>query len=152
MPRRVHASAWRGPALCLVLSMGLLTSGCATWLPGLYSPGDHLQFLVEAINAEPAEREALWLAAKSAPQTMGSELRLALLQSVRGHSGYNLAGAETRLQALLADDPPPSVAEVAHARLAELRQARECHNEVQSLRERIDQMVDIERNLKDNGR
>lgn len=133
--------------------MGVLTQGCATLLPGLYGAGEHLQFLADAINADPKARESMWVDAKAAlPATTGTELHLALLQSVRGHSGYNPAAAETRLQALLEHDPPDSVAAVARARLTELRQARECHNEVQTLRERLDKVVDIERNLKDNGR
>ena len=136
-----------------MLSASLLMSGCATWLPALRGGGaqQHLEYFATAATADARALEGLWAAARNNADTPAGDLRKALLQSIPGHSGYNPAGAEGRLASLLSDDSPADVAAMARARLAELRRTQDCQSEMRGLRSRLDKLVDIERNQKNNG-
>jgi hypothetical protein len=138
-------------ALSCVLAGTL--GGCATQPP--YGGGrstDELEFLDRALSGSPSMREALWhetLAGGARGQE--AQLRLALLQSVPEHSGFDPAAAQRNLRALLAQGPPQDLAAVARVRLDELKAASQCVGETQALRRRLAQVVNIERDLDNRG-
>jgi hypothetical protein len=151
MPVRAPGSAWSGrarrwPALwCISV---LLLSGCAALFPREYSAMDHLAFLTRALDADARGREALWRTYGRGGATDDAQLRVALLQSVPGHAGYDPAAARVRLDALAGQNPAPvEVATVARLRLAEMNETVECRNEATELRARLARVVDIERRL-----
>ena len=126
----------------------LLLSGCAALFPRQYSAVDHLAFLTRALDADPKGREALWRSYGHGDASDESQLRVALLQSVPGHSGYDPAAARVRLDALAGQNPAPvEVASVARLRLAEMNETVECRTDATELRARLARVVDIERRL-----
>lgn len=139
----------------MALSAAVLSTACSAWHPR-GDARDQLDLLTRALAADAPAREAMWRAAPAAQGPAGAQLGRALLQSVPGHSGSDPAAAEKSLQAILERDPPADVAAVARLRLAqlrtELRGAADCRQEVAALRQRLAQVVDIERNLNSNGR
>jgi hypothetical protein len=147
---------WSGPArrLGLALSLALWVGACASWPPsiGNDSARDHLQFLAHAMTADPPVREALWQANRSGNPSAQTVLRRALLQSVPGHSGHDAAAAERDLEQLLKRNPPAGIFAVAQVRLEELKATRDMRAELESMKERLARVVDIERKLKSNGR
>ncbi len=99
------------------------------------------------MNARPERREALWRATRNSDGSQDNELRIALMQSLPDHSGYDPAAARRRLQNLLAHEPQADVAGIARLRLAELKTADACSDEQTLLRQRLAKMVEIERTL-----
>lgn len=131
-------------ALVCVLAL----SGCTT-LSALSasrdSAGDQLDFMVQAMSANPSEREALWQSTRNGGQSQRAELRFALMQSIPGHSGYDPAAARKNLNHFLLGNPSPGLASVARARIAELDASSSCRTDAAEMHHRVDQMVDIER-------
>ena len=159
MPIQEPGSAWSGrvrPRAALLPALWctsvLLLGGCATIFPRQYSAVDHLAFLTRALDADAKGREALWRNYGHGDTSDDTQLRIALLQSVPGHAGYDPAAARMRLDALAAQSPAPlEVAAVARLRLAEMNETVECRNEATELKARLARVVDIERRL-DQGR
>lgn len=117
---------------------------------------DELEFLTEAMAADGGTREALWRGSLADKRTTPARLRTALLQSLPGHAGYDPAAAESAMRSLLERDPDSELAAVARLRLVELKTelkpARECREEVATLKRRLSQVVDIERRMNSNGK
>lgn len=135
--------------LALVLALTVL-AGCAgsPWLSPRWSdPAPHLEYLVRAQTAAPEEREAMWQAAVREPPGEVATLHRALLRTVGGHSGYDLAAAEIELQGLLSQSPPADIAPVARARLEDLHAANGCRTEVENLKRRLSKVADIEKRM-----
>jgi hypothetical protein len=131
----------------MILSATLL-GGCAAWSSRHYSAVDHIEFLSQALQADARARDTLWRNLVNKDGSDDSELRAALLQSVAGHSGTNVAEARTRLDALAAKNPASlDVASVARLRLSQLNEGVQCRDEVAELKQRLARVVDIERRL-----
>lgn len=162
MPHPAHASGWPGrtrpatrrqPAtagkmvmiMTALMSLGL--GGCALRPVVNTSAIDDLEFLGRAMDGNAATREAMWKEAAAAGHGTDASLRLALLQSVPDHSGYDPAAAQRNLRALLAQNPAEDVAALARVRLDELKLNSQCLGEAQDLRRRLTQVVDIERQI-----
>lgn len=153
MPIPEHGSAWcgparpAGPALACVLALSLLAGGCAAWPRG-GPAADTLAFLSQALEADARAREIMWKDFGALRDTPDAEVRAAVLQSLPGHSGYDLPAARQRLEALGASGATPAdTARVARLRLAELGEVAECRAETAELRQRLARVVDIERRL-----
>lgn len=135
----------------LVLAAAALAlSGCAVGPVHIHrgpDAGDHLEYLVRALTSDAQQKEAMWQAALKEPPSDQAALHRALLRTVPGHSGYDLAAAEAEFQDLLARSPPGDVATVARARLEDLRLANGCRQEVEGLKRRLSKVADIERHL-----
>lgn len=126
----------------------LLLGGCAAMFPHRYSAMDHVAFLTRALDADAKGRETLWRSYGHGDTSDETQLRIALLQSVPGHAGYDPAAARARLDALAGQSPAPlEVAAVARLRLAEMNEMVECRNEATELKARLARVVDIERRL-----
>lgn len=108
---------------------------------------DHLEYLIQALGSSASSRESLWQAAQAEPASDVARLHRALLRTVPGHSGYDLAAAETEFQELLSKSPSDDIAPVARARLEDLRAAHGCRQEVESLKRRLSKVADIEKRL-----
>lgn len=146
MPHPEPVSGWSGRIRSASsLAAVLLCTACAVHPSGA-DPVADLQFLHRATDGGSAEREALWRNAQNAKHTPDDALRIALLQSVPDHSGYDPAAAQQKLRAL-AQSPIPEIAAVAHTRLDELRSGSQCLGETQELRRRLAQVVEIERRI-----
>jgi hypothetical protein len=135
-----------------------LAAACATTHPAsapvnnkVYALDD-LEFLARAMDGSTATREAMWREVQTAPHGPDNDLRLALLQSVPDHSGYDPVAAQRNLRALIAQDPPEHVSVLARVRLDELRSSSQCLGETQDLRRRLSQVVDIERQIDNRER
>ncbi|MDP3859660.1 MAG: hypothetical protein Q8Q73_18025 [Stagnimonas sp.] len=152
------------PARWMPLAAALLLAGCAglPTYPGMpwadapsQSGNAHLDFLLSAQAADGASREALWQQVRNrARGTPAADLHIALVQSLEGHSGYDLAAAERRLRALRALKPAPEIDAVARLRLTELQdqrqyrqQAESVSRELNDLKRRLAQLIEIERHL-----
>jgi len=142
-----RVSAWSG--LLLLLSLG----GCASmeassWRLPIGGPGpEPVEFLAEAMKADPQAREAMWQALRGEDAGTEHRLRSALLQSLPEHSGYNRVAAQRNLRKLLAGSLNSGQRAAASVRLHELESATACQVEVQSLRQRMAAVVEIERKL-----
>ena len=152
MPIRALCSGWSGRALLaawsLVLSAAL--SGCAAWSHRA-SAVDHLDFPVQALQADSRAREQLWRDYGAAAGSDDAQLRAALLQSLPDHSGYDADRARARLDALAVKHPVSvDVASVARLRLAQMNENAGLRSEVAELKQRLARVVDIERRL--NGK
>jgi hypothetical protein len=110
-----------------------------------------VEYLTRALKASPTARRTLWNAARDHDGTPEAQLRLAVMQSLPGHDGYDPGAAKRRLQSLSGPGRPPDVSMVARLRLAELRDDAICQGEIGKLQERLSQIVDIERSLYGNG-
>jgi hypothetical protein len=129
---------------------GLALAGCSIGPVHVHRGADardHLEFLVRALGADAAGREAMWQTTLKLPVSEAATLHRALLRSVPGHSGYDVAAAEAELQALLSQSPSADVAPVARARLEDLRATAGCRYEVENLKRRLSKVADIERRL-----
>lgn len=125
-----------------------LLGGCAAWSSRHYSAVDHIEFLSQALQADPRGREALWRSLTGDDRSDDAELRVALMQSVPAHSGYDVAASRARLGALAAKNPASlEVASVARLRLSQLDEGNECRDEVAQLKQRLARVVEIERRL-----
>lgn len=132
------------------LAAALLLAGCAGVRPMTNTRAiDQLEFLARADEATPAAREALWKEAQAGSRDADNRLRIALLQSLPEHSGYDPVAAQRGLRALLAQDPADEISALARVRLTELREDGQCASENQGLRKRLAQVVDIERQIDD---
>ncbi|MDB5985995.1 MAG: hypothetical protein JWR16_1048 [Nevskia sp.] len=89
----------------------------------------------------------MWRHARKGDGSRESELRIAVMQSLPGHTGYDAPAARRHLQALRAASPPDEIAAVAQLRLAEMHTDDALRDENQSLRQRLSQLVDIERSM-----
>ena len=155
MRTRVRGSSLSGPVrsrLSALAGAGLLLAltGCASApLRVERGPGaaEHLDYLVRALAAEPAQREQIWQVAQQEGGGDVAALHRALLRSVAGHGGYDPAAAESELQALLAKKPNDEIAAVARVRLEDLRVANACRREVENLKRRLSKVADIEKRL-----
>lgn len=128
----------------------LALSGCAVGPVHIHrgpDAGDHLEYLVRALTADTQQKEQMWQDALKEPPGDVAALHRALLRTVPGHSGYDLAAAEAELQNILAGSPPADVAPVARARLEDLKLANGCRQEVEGLKRRLSKVADIERRL-----
>lgn len=148
MRTRGRFFAWSGLALCC----SWLLSACALQ-PLLQELGgtSEVEYLTRALKASPSERRFLWKVARNHDGTPEAQLRLAVMQSLPGHDGYDPDTAKRRLQSLSGSGRPPDVAMVARLRLAELREDAICQDEIGKLQERLSKIVDIERSLYGNG-
>lgn len=136
-----------------MLGISLGTAGCASWSSRGNSAVDHLEFLSQALSADARAREALWKSSAGGADSDDAQLRIALLQSLPNHSGYDPAAARQRLQALAAKNPTSvEVASVARLRLAQLDDSEGCRAEVQELKQRLAKVVDIERRMNKDPR
>jgi len=109
---------------------------------------DHIEFLAQALQSDPHGRDAMWRDLVGQDNSDDAELRAALLQSVPGHAGYDVAEARARLDALAAKNPASlEVASVARLRLSQLNEGSQCRDEVAALKQRLARVVDIERRL-----
>jgi hypothetical protein len=152
------------------ISAGLLLSGCATIQAGLRgdapaafsSSSSQLDFMVNAMNATPDQREKLWRAHRGDGGSEAGRLRIALLESLPSHSGYDPAAAQRDLRKLAARNTKTDndIRDLARLRLAELDTLRDMQASNTELQQRLDKIVAIERNLdrnvdkdqaKDNG-
>jgi hypothetical protein len=123
-------------------------ASCASWFPRRYTAVDHLAFLSQALDADPRGRETIWRSMTGSDASDDTRLRIALMQSLPHHSGYDPAAARERLDALATRTPiAPEVATVARLRLAEMNETAECRGEASELRQRLARVVDIERRL-----
>jgi hypothetical protein len=132
------------------LPLAALLAGCTVGPVHVHrgrDAGDHLEYLARALAAEQSQREQLWQAAIQEPTGEEATLHRALLRTVSGHSGYDLAAAEVELQALLAQSPAAEVGKVARARLEDVRVANACRHEVEVLKRRLSKVADIEKRL-----
>lgn len=149
-------SSWRGRARLTAFSFGMAAALCgctAIQRPVSNSRAvDDLEFLGRAMEGGGATREAMWKETSVAGHTQDTALRLALLQSIPDHSGYDPAAAQHNLRGLLAQNPPESIAALARVRLNDLRSSNQCVGETQDLRRRLSEVVDIERQLDDRKR
>lgn len=129
------------------MALSLLGSGCAAWPRG-WRASDDLAFLSQALEADARARESLWKEFGATAGSSEAELRAALLQSLPGHSGYDIAAARQRLEGLAAPGAVPGrVNRIARLRLAEIGEAAECRAETAELRQRLARVVDIERRM-----
>ena len=150
MPHPEPVSRWPGRARLAALNLGLAlaVAGCASRPLANSRSVDDLEFLARAMDGSTTLREAMWketlAAGRNSPD---AALRLALLQSVPDHSGYDPAAAQHNLRVLLAQNPPENVAALARVRLSELRSSNQCLGETQELKRRLAQVVDIERQI-----
>ncbi|MBL6750934.1 MAG: hypothetical protein ISP90_10455 [Nevskia sp.] len=131
----------------MLLSLAALCAGCATAPQRVPDALAETEFLGRAMEQSPAAREATWRATLAGRPGIETSLRVALLQSVPEHSGYDPAAAQRGLRALLAQNPPEDVAAVARVRLGELRLRSQCENESLELRRRLSKVAQIERDL-----
>lgn len=144
----------------LQLSLAGAVCGCALQPPAASDTQDDVQFLDRAIEAGPHTREAMWRAAQAnADRGPDGVLRLALLQSLPDHPGYDPAAAQRSLRALIAQGTPDNVVLVARWRLAELRNGMQCQGanqdlqtENQELKRRLSRVVEIERQIDSKDR
>ncbi|MGH8480916.1 MAG: hypothetical protein ACRES8_00465 [Nevskiaceae bacterium] len=126
----------------------MLLAGCAAWFPQKYAAEDHVAFLTQALGADAKGREAMWRNYGAGNGSEAEQLRVALLQSLPHHSGYDPAAARERLDTLATRTPASfDVAVVARLRLAEMGETAECRTETAELRQRLSRVVDIERRL-----
>jgi hypothetical protein len=138
----MRRSAWIGCAALL--------AGCSLGPVHIHrgaEASDHLEYLVRALTADSQQRESMWQSALKQEPGDEASLHRALLRTVPGHSGYDLAAAETELQDLLSHSPTADIAPVARARLEDLKLVSGCRQEVESLRRRLSKVADIERRL-----
>lgn len=155
MPTPGRGSSWSGPVRSMRRSLllagaALLLAGCALGPLHVHrgrDAADHLGYLARALAAEPSQRERLWQEALQEPTGEEASLHRALLRTVAGHSGHDMATAETELQSLLAQSPSDDIGSVARARLEDLRVANACRHEVENLKRRLSKVADIEKRL-----
>lgn len=128
--------------------MGALLPGCAAWSSRHYTAVDHMEFLSQALRADPRGRDAMWRSLPNGGTSDDAELRVALMQSVPGHAGHDVAQARARLDALAVKNPASiQVASVARLRLSQLHEGAQCRDEVAELKQRLARVVEIERRL-----
>lgn len=127
--------------------MMLLSLSACAYLPATAdSARPQLDFIADMSSASPATREAQWQTLRAGNENSDSaELRLALMQSIPDHSGYDPVSARRRLKTFLAHRPSPDLASVARMRIEEIDSNNSCHDELAALRKRMSMMVEIER-------
>lgn len=115
-----------------------------------------MEFLTIALSADASGRETLFRSASTAGKSDDSELRLALLRSVPGHSGYDPVAARSQLNSLASRaGVTPEIAAVARLRLAQGDQEAAQAAEIAQLKQRLARVVEIEKrqgSLKENGK
>lgn len=152
MKNLAHDSHWRGLVRPIILlSSILICNGCASFPSLRPDAHDHLDFLTQALIADPQTRESMWKASQNSDNSYSAKLRRALLRSVPKHSGYDPMMAEANLGSLIQQVPATDIGAVARARLAELKADAACRNEVDTLKLRLSKMVDIERRINNEG-
>lgn len=140
---------------CVALAAIALVAGCARQPLHLHADTSSIgqaEYLMLALNLDAAGREALWQNALREPAGDNAILHRALLRTVPGHAGYELAAAEAELQNFLTQNAMSTLAPVARARLEDLRAARACRLEVETLKRRLSKVADIERRQDQNRR
>jgi hypothetical protein len=150
-----QARAFICSGLFPAISAGFLLSACALdagrneVMPAPSS--SQLQFLVTAINATPEQREKLWRANRGKTDSDVGRLRIALLESLPAHSGYDPAAALRDLKKLSARrQADADIRNLAQLRLSELETLREYQASNADLQRRLDQIIAIERGLDRN--
>lgn len=131
----------------------MLASGCSTlnFRSPLEPQETPLAFMARAAAASPAMRESIWRSLRSPNTDPDYATKLALMQSLPSHSGYDPATAQRRLRAITAREPQTQAGLLARIRVAEIgeRGAREA--EISDLQQRLAKIVDIERSLDRDG-
>lgn len=140
------AGRWRRKGAILGICVALQT-GCALGPVNPVSPVDELEFLGRAEDGSPSEYAAMWKETLAAPRSQERSLRIALLQSVPGHAGYDPAEAQRKLRSLIAQSPPAGMAAVARMRLDELNSREQCMAQTHELQHQLAKVVDIERQI-----
>lgn len=133
----------------------MLSAGC-TNMPSFRLPSDDMQTPLEffaVATVSPGKREALWRELRRTRESGDTAVKLALLQSLPGHSGYDPGTARRRLSAISygGDSEDAALARLRLAEMAELGTVEDCRAEVRDLQQRLDKIVDIERSLDGNG-
>lgn len=119
-------------------------------------PSDDVQTPLELFaiaSSQPGKREALWRSVRHRQDSNDTALKIALLQSLPGHSGFDPDTARRRLAAISYSRNSEDAA-LARVRLTEIGNggaAEDCRSEVRDLQQRLDKIVDIERSLDKNG-
>ncbi len=146
MTNRRAKGRWRRKRAILGICIAL-QAGCASGPLLRASPVDELEFLGRAENGDPSEYAALWKETLAAPRSQERSLRIALLQSIPGHTGYDPADAQRKLRSLIAQNPPAGMAAVVRMRLDELNSREQCLAQTRELQHRLTEVVDIERQM-----
>ena len=125
----------------------ILSINACAYLPATAgSARPQLDFIAQMTAASPAAREAQWQSMRADNSADDSaELRIALMQSIPDHSGYDPVAARRRLKAFLLRKPSQDLAAVARMRVEEIDSGNACHEELSAMRKRMSMMVDIER-------
>lgn len=139
--------------MALLLSLG----GCATqagpgWSLPLGQGPAPVEFLAQALQAGPAKRESMWQSVRNEEFSAEQQLRRALMQSLPQHSGYEPAAAQRQLRKLAARPLASELRALARLRLLQLEDGGQCQAEVRRLRQRMADVVDIERELNRGAR
>ena len=143
--------------MAALLSAALPAASAGVALPKAPTLTAELDYLVEALDADTAQREALWQAITSDQVPNDDErhqLRRALLQSVPGHSGYAPGVAHRELAQLRNRSDYPGVAALAAIRMSALQAHWACDEQMALLKDRVAELednlariADIERQL-----
>jgi hypothetical protein len=152
MQSPAHASCSSGLVRkTLLLSLSLLMSACAQFPLQPYQPpqgaSTALAFWSEAIEADASRRASMLRDARR----WKAEWQIAMLSSLPGNGGEDVSGSQRALRAVLRQNLPPDQSALARLRLREIEQATACMSNVAELRGRLNQIVDIERQIQ-NGR
>ncbi|MDB5970721.1 MAG: hypothetical protein JWQ90_3171 [Hydrocarboniphaga sp.] len=100
------------------------------------------------MNATPDQREKLWRAHRGDTGSEAGRLRIALLQSLPSHSGYDPAAAQRDLKKISSrSQVDPDLRNLAKLRVAELDTMLEYQASNADLQRRLDKIVSIERSL-----
>ena len=142
-------SSWSGPARSLALSgVGAMLAACSHlpwWMtsePAAASPAD---YLVAALASDEKGREQLWQVLQKESPGESQRLHRGLLRSIPGSPIYDPIGAEKELLDLIAENPSREVAQVARARLDDLKAIAACRTDVEDLKRRLSKVADIEK-------
>ena len=125
MPSRGRVSSCSGRYLLLLISLcGPLLSACAALPVGgrTASTLEHVQFLMQATQADPAGRRQLWFDLLRQPDGDDRELRLAFLESLPGHPGSSPAAARFHLNQISTGTGSDAIRAMAKLRLSQLNQ------------------------------
>lgn len=131
----------------------MLTSGCTSlnFRSPLEPQETPLAFMARAAAASPAARESIWRSLRNPNTDPDYAAKVALMQSLPSHSGYDPATAQRRLRAVAAREPNTQAGMVARIRVAEIGEHGAREAEISNLQQRLAKIVDIERSLDRDG-
>ena len=130
-----------------VLSLVWPLTGCAVADSLGIKHEEPASFVVEAMRASPVQRERLWKRHRSESRSEFGLLRIAVLESLPSHSGYNPDQADRDLRKLANLASDGEIRSIAQLRRIELDSQQDCLKNQAALQSRLDQIVDIERKL-----